>query len=48
MFFGDGCIVLMYVDDVILVRDTTSKIDSLVLSVISNLVLDHVLNLKLY
>ena len=32
VFFGDGCIVLTYVDDVIIIGDTTSKIDDLILS----------------
>ena len=32
VFFGDGCIVLTYVDDVIIIGDTTSKIDNLILS----------------
>ena len=32
MFFGKGCIVLTYVDDVIIIGDNVSRIDKLILS----------------
>ena len=32
MFSDDGCIVLTYVDYVIIIGDTTSKIDNLIFS----------------